>query len=139
MTRSDGSKQLERLRDLKVRRRQKMNDLDKVYAESVAKEYMPKETNKVRQLKKLDERAKLPAFVTAMTLGIIGILIFGTGMCFGLGVFGTGAVHMVIGILLGIAGAAICIIPHGVLQHPHRGGLPGGAAGGLPAKPRPPL
>ena len=39
-----------------------MNDLDKVYAESVAKDYMPKETNKVRQLKKLDERAKLPAF-----------------------------------------------------------------------------
>ena len=33
-----------------------MNDLDKVYAESVAKEYMPRETNKVRQLKKLDER-----------------------------------------------------------------------------------
>ena len=31
-------------------------------------------------------------------------------MCFGLGVFGTGAVHMVIGILLGIAGAAICIV-----------------------------
>ena len=30
-----------------------MNDLDKVYAESVAKEYMPRETNKVRQLKKL--------------------------------------------------------------------------------------
>ena len=38
----------------------------------------------------------MPAFVTAMTLGIIGILIFGTGMCFGLSVFGTGAVHMVI-------------------------------------------
>ena len=56
-----------------------MNDLDKVYAESVAKDYMPKETNKVRQLKKLDERAKLPAFITAMTLGIIGTLIFGTG------------------------------------------------------------
>ena len=87
-----------------------MNDLDKVYAESIAKEYMPKETNKVRQLKKLDERAKLPAFVTAMTFGIIGILTFGTGMCFGLGVFGTGAIYMVIGILLGIAGAAICIV-----------------------------
>ena len=27
-----------------------MNDLDKVYAESVAKEYMPRETNKVRQI-----------------------------------------------------------------------------------------
>ena len=87
-----------------------MNDLDKVYAESVAKDYMPKETNKVRQLKKLDERAKLPAFVTAMTLGIIGTLIFGTGMCFGLGVFGTGAIFMVIGVLLGIVGGAVCII-----------------------------
>ena len=87
-----------------------MNDLDKVYAESVAKEYMPKETNKVRQLKKLDERAKLPAFVTALSLGIIGTLIFGTGMCFGLGVFGTGTVIMVIGILLGLIGVAICTI-----------------------------
>jgi len=87
-----------------------MNDLDKVYAESVAKDYMPKETNKVRQLKKLDERAKLPAFITAMTLGIIGTLIFGTGMCFGLSVFGTGIIFMVIGVLLGIVGAAVCII-----------------------------
>ena len=87
-----------------------MNDLDKVYAESVAKDYMPKETNKVRQLKKLDERAKLPAFITAMTLGIIGTLIFGIGMCFGLSVFGTGEIFMVIGVLVGIVGAAICII-----------------------------
>ena len=87
-----------------------MNDLDKVYAESVAKDYMPKETNKVRQLKKLDERAKLPAFITAMTLGIIGTLIFGTGMCFGLSVFGTGVIFMVIGVLLGIVGAVVCII-----------------------------
>ncbi|WP_026511795.1 MULTISPECIES: dihydropteridine reductase [unclassified Butyrivibrio] len=87
-----------------------MNDLDKVYAESVAKDYMPKETNKVRQLKKLDERAKLPAFITAMTLGIIGTLIFGAGMCFGLSVFGTGVIFMVIGVLLGIVGAAVCII-----------------------------
>ena len=87
-----------------------MNDLDKVYAESVAKDYMPKETNKVRQLKKLDERAKLPAFITAMTLGIIGTLIFGTGMCFGLSIFGTGVIFMVIGVLLGIVGAAVCII-----------------------------
>ena len=36
-----------------------MNDLDKVYAESVAKEYMPRETNKVRQLKKLEQSSRL--------------------------------------------------------------------------------
>ena len=87
-----------------------MNDLDKVFAESVAKEYMPKETNKVRQLKKLDERAKFPAFVTALSLGIVGTLIFGTGMCFGLGVFGSGVIFVVIAVLLGTAGIAACVI-----------------------------
>ena len=81
-----------------------MNDLDKVYAESVAKEYMPKETNKVRQLKKLDERAKRPAFITALSLGLVGILIFGTGMCFGLGQFGNSGLFMAAGVLLGILG-----------------------------------
>ena len=87
-----------------------MKDLDKVYAESVAKEYMPQETNKVRQLKKLDEKAKLPAFITALSIGIIGALIFGTGMCFALGQFGAGALFMAAGIVLGLVGAAICII-----------------------------
>ncbi len=87
-----------------------MNDLDKVYAESVAKDYMPKETNKVRQLKKLDERAKLSAFIIALTLGIIGTLIFGTGMCFGLGVFGTGVLFVVIGVFVGLVGTAVCIV-----------------------------
>ena len=87
-----------------------MKDLDKVYAESIAKEYMPKETNKVRQLKKLDEKAKLPAFVSAMSVGIIGTLIFGTGMCFSLGQFGTGVALMITGIILGIIGIALCIV-----------------------------
>ncbi len=85
-----------------------MNDLDKVYAESIAKEYMPKVPNKVRQLKKLDEKAKLPAFVTALTLGIIGTLVFGTGMCFALNQFGSGVGYRIIGIMLGLIGAGVC-------------------------------
>ena len=87
-----------------------MNNLDKIYAESVAKEYMPKETNKVRQLKKLDAKAKLPAFVTAMTLGIVGTLVFGVGMCFGLNVFGKETSLIFIGVLLGLLGVVICIV-----------------------------
>lgn len=93
-----------------------MKDLDKVYAESVAKEYMPKETNKLRQLKKLDERAKLPAFVTSMSVGIVGTLIFGTGMCFAMGVLGTGLGTMVLGIILGIIGIAMCVINYPLYQ-----------------------
>ena len=87
-----------------------MKDLDKVLAESIAKDYMPKETNKIRQLKKLDNRAKMPAFVTALTVGIIGALIFGTGMCFALGQFGSGIGNMIIGIIIGIIGVIICIL-----------------------------
>ena len=87
-----------------------MNHLGKVYAESVAKDYMPKETSKVRQLKKLDDKAKKPAFITALSVGIVGALILGTGMCFSMGVLESGVAAMVFGIILGIIGIAICII-----------------------------
>ena len=88
----------------------KMNNLDKVYAESIAKDYMPKETSKVRQLKKLDDKAKKPAFITALSVGIVGALILGTGMSLSMGVIGSGIAAMVFGIILGIIGIAICII-----------------------------
>lgn len=95
---------------MKVMEEKKMNNLDKVYAESIAKDYMPKETSKVRQLKKLDDKAKKPAFITALSVGIVGALILGTGMCFSMGVLGSGIAAMVFGIILGIIGIAICII-----------------------------
>lgn len=34
---------------------------DKIYAESIANEYAPKDTSKVVALRKLDKKAKLPA------------------------------------------------------------------------------
>ena len=86
-----------------------MDNLDKVYAENIAKEYMPKETNKLRQLKKLDEKAKRPAFIAAMTIGIIGALVFGTGMSFGLGAIGSGTSAMVLAAVLGILGFIMCV------------------------------
>ena len=87
-----------------------MNHLDKVYAESVAKDYMPKETNKVRQLKKLDEKAKKPAYITALSVGVVGALLLGIGMCFSMEILGSGLVAMVFGVVLGVLGIAICIV-----------------------------
>ena len=54
---------------------------DKIYAESIAKEYAKKDDSKVVALKKLDKKAKLPANVFAYTFGIIGALALGVGMC----------------------------------------------------------
>lgn len=44
---------------------------DKIYAESIAKEYAPKDSSKIVALRKLDAKAKLPANVFTYTFGII--------------------------------------------------------------------
>ena len=41
---------------------------DKIYAESIAKEYAPKDKSKIIALRKLDAKAKLPATIFTYTL-----------------------------------------------------------------------
>ena len=78
---------------------------DKIYAEQLANEYAPKDTSKVVALRKLDKKAKLPASVFTYTLGIISALVFGTGMCLGMKVIGSGSTtSFVAGIIIGIIG-----------------------------------
>ena len=77
---------------------------DKIYAESIAKEYAPKEHSKITALKKLDQRAKLPANIFAYTFGILSSLVAGLGMSFAMGKLGEGMLFMVLGIVLGVIG-----------------------------------
>ncbi len=63
---------------------------DKIYAEQIANEYAPKQTSKVKALKKLDAKAKRPANVFTYTLGVVSSLVLGTGMCLSMGVIGAG-------------------------------------------------
>lgn len=81
---------------------------DKIYAESIAKEYVPKDSSKVVALRKLDRKAKLPATIFTYTFGIISSLVLGTGMCFAMQVLGGGVLGMAIGIIVGIIGLAGC-------------------------------
>ena len=81
---------------------------DKIYAESIAKEYAPKNNSKITALRKLDRRAKLPATVFTYTWGIIFTLVFGTGLCLGMQVIGSGITGMAIGIIVGIVGMIGC-------------------------------
>ena len=81
---------------------------DKIYAESIAKEYAPKDSSKIVALRKLDRKAKLPATIFTYTWGIIFALVFGTGLCFGMQVIGSGITSMVIGIIIGIIGMIGC-------------------------------
>ena len=80
---------------------------DKAYAEKIASEYAPKETRKVVALKKLDNRAKLPANIFAYTFGTVMALLLGVGMCLSMKVIGNGStIYMVLGVIVGLVGIA---------------------------------
>ena len=81
---------------------------DKIIAESIAKDYAPKESSKLVALKKLDNKAKLPATIFTYTWGIVSALAFGTGMCLAMQVIGSGLAGMVLGIAVGIIGMIGC-------------------------------
>ncbi len=74
---------------------------DKIYAEQIANEYAPKDESKVIALKKLDNKAKLPAHIFTYSFGIVAALIFGLGMCLSIGVLGS---NKALGIIIGIIG-----------------------------------
>lgn len=77
---------------------------DKIYAESIAKEYAPKEDSKIVALRKLDAKAKMPATIFTYTFGIISALILGTGMSLAMQVIGGTPLLTLLGIVVGIVG-----------------------------------
>ena len=77
---------------------------DKLDAEQIANEYAPKDTSKVKALKKLDKKAKTPANVFAYTIGIAFTLILGIGMCLAMEIIATGLVWQIVGSIIGVIG-----------------------------------
>jgi len=71
--------------------------------ESIRKKYMPKEESKLETLKKLDMRAECAGVIESLCLGVIGALIFGVGMCFGLDVFGGADWLTLLFMIIGVA------------------------------------
>ena len=78
---------------------------DKIYAETIANEYAPKDTSKVVALKKLDRKAKSRANIFTYTFGVIMTLVLGVGMCLSMKVIVDGSSFMmVVGIIVGVIG-----------------------------------
>lgn len=74
--------------------------------ESIRNRYLPKEENKLEILKKLDSRVQSAGMIESLCLGIVGALVFGVGMCFGLDAL-KGADFLAF--LFGIAGTAMML------------------------------
>lgn len=89
---------------------------DKIIAESIAKDYAPKESSKLIALKKLDNKAKLPATIFTYSWGIVSALVFGTGMCLAMQVIGSGLAGMVLGIVVGIIGMIGCGVNYSIYK-----------------------
>lgn len=83
-------------------------------AENIRKKYLPAEEDKLEVLRKLDRRAQNAGMAESLSLGVIGCLIFGIGMCFGLDVF-AGADWL--SVLFGALGVAVMLPAYPLFRH----------------------
>lgn len=74
--------------------------------EDIRKKYLPREADKMEQLRKLHHSATRKAQAVSITIGVIGALVLGAGMSLCMTELGRllGGMAMVIGILTGLAG-----------------------------------
>lgn len=72
--------------------------------ESIRKKYIPKEEDKMEQIRKLDREAERPGMIASLATGVIGALILGVGMCCTM-VWGESL--FALGIFVGVLGIAL--------------------------------
>ena len=82
--------------------------------EDIRKKYLPKEEDKMEQLRKLHGIPTQKAQAASLAVGIIGALIMGTGMSLAMTEIGAalGSLAMVIGILVGIVGMVLVALAY---------------------------
>jgi len=82
--------------------------------EAIRKKYLPKEEDKMEQLRKLHAIPTQKAQAASLAVGIIGALIMGTGMSLAMTDIGRGlgGLDMVVGIVIGIVGMVLVALAY---------------------------
>jgi hypothetical protein len=82
--------------------------------EAIRKKYLPQETDKMDQLRKLHAIPTKKARVASLTVGIIGALIMGTGMSLAMTEIGAalGGLAMILGIAVGLVGMVLVALAY---------------------------
>lgn len=80
---------------------------------AIRKKYAPESQPQtvLEQIRELDKKAEKTGTVISLTLGILGTLIFGTGMSF---IMVWGEILFVLGIIAGVIGIGIAIVAYPV-------------------------
>lgn len=85
--------------------------------ERIRSKYLPREESKIETLRRLDSRVRSAGITLSLVIGIIGSLIFGIGMCFGLDVF-AGADWLTL--VFCFLGAAVMLPAYPIYKHRSR-------------------
>ena len=82
--------------------------------EEIRKKYLPKEEDKMEQLRKLHAIPTQKAQAASLAVGIVGALIMGTGMSLAMTDIGAalGSLAMVLGIFAGVAGMVLAALAY---------------------------
>ena len=82
--------------------------------EEIKKKYLPKEEDKMEQLRKLHAIPTQKAQAASLAVGIVGALIMGTGMSLAMTDIGAalGSLAMVLGIFAGVAGMVLAALAY---------------------------
>ena len=82
--------------------------------EAIRKKYLPREEDKMEQLRRLHAVPTQKAQAASIAVGIIGALIMGTGMSLAMTEIGAmlGSFAMVLGILIGVAGMILVALAY---------------------------
>ncbi len=82
--------------------------------EEIRKKYLPKEENKMEQLRKLHAIPTQKAQAASLAVGVIGALIMGTGMSLAMTDVGAalGTLAMILGIAVGIVGMVLVAVAY---------------------------
>ena len=78
--------------------------------------YVPKEESKLEELRRLDRTVQCVGMTESLSVGILGCLLFGLDMCFGLKVIGD---SMVLAVLFAAVGAVGMLFAYPVQRRMH--------------------
>ena len=81
--------------------------------EAIRSKYLPKVESKIDVLKRLDARVRDAGQLEGLTVGVVGALVFGIGMCIGLGAI---AAAPILAALFGTVGAAIMVCAYPIYR-----------------------
>ena len=76
--------------------------------EEIRKKYLPKEEDKMETLRRMDREAEKPGMITSITVGTIGSLFLGVGMCCTM-IWGAATWIFVLGVVIGLLGVVIIL------------------------------